>query len=77
MDELSMPLHTPKIKQQSEQWVKKGQTGPVQAKVHSSRTKRLGLGLLSFQGLIETNHNPKETMINAAYIRIALYILVT
>jgi hypothetical protein len=75
MDESAVYLHTPEIKQQSEQWTREGQTGPVKAKVPASRTKRPSPSFLSFAGFNWQNHYPKETMINSACIRIALYIL--
>jgi hypothetical protein len=43
IDELSVSFHMPETKQQSEQWAKKGKTGPVKAKVQVTKTTRLGL----------------------------------
>ncbi len=39
MDKSVVLLHTPETKQQSSQWLPKGQPGPVKAKVHATRTK--------------------------------------
>ncbi len=41
MDESAVSLHTPETKRQSKQWVKKGQPGPLKAKVHASRSKQM------------------------------------
>jgi len=43
MDESAVSFHTPETKQQSMQWVKKGQPGPVKARVHASRQKQMVL----------------------------------
>jgi hypothetical protein len=45
MDETMVCHHTPETKKQSMQWVKKGQPGPLKARVHASRTKQM---LLAF-----------------------------
>jgi DNA-binding transcriptional regulator YhcF (GntR family) len=41
MDESAVSFHTPETKRQSKQWVKKGQPGPLKAKVHASRSKQM------------------------------------
>jgi hypothetical protein len=76
MDELLVSLHTHHTKQHSEQCAKKEQKGPVKAKVHASQTKSLVLVFFDYQGIIYTNHTPKEAMVNAMYIRMWLYRLV-
>jgi hypothetical protein len=76
MDELSVSLHTLVTKQLSEQCAKKEKKGSVKAKVHASQTKSLALDFFDYQGIIYTNHAPKETMVNARYIRMLLYRLV-
>jgi hypothetical protein len=38
MDESAVSFHTPETKQQSMQWLLKGQPGPVKAKVRTTRT---------------------------------------
>jgi hypothetical protein len=43
MGESAVSFHTPETKQQSKQWVKKGQPGPLKAKVHTSRMKQMVL----------------------------------
>ncbi len=41
MDKSAMSFLTPETKQQYRQWLPKGQPGPVKAKVHVTRTKRM------------------------------------
>jgi uncharacterized protein YnzC (UPF0291/DUF896 family) len=41
MDESAALFHTPKTKQQSKQWLKKGEPGPIKAKVHATREKQM------------------------------------
>jgi hypothetical protein len=38
-DESAVSFHTPETKQQSKQWLKKGEPGPIKAKVHAIRAK--------------------------------------
>ncbi len=72
MDESAVSFHTPETKQQSKQWVKKGQPGPLKAKVHASRTKQMVLVFFDAKGVIYTNFVPKGQTVNASYIRTAL-----
>jgi hypothetical protein len=50
--------------------------GPVKAKAHAPQMKSLALVFFDYQGIIYTNHAPKETMVKARYIRMSLYRLV-
>jgi histone-lysine N-methyltransferase SETMAR len=71
MDESAVSFHTPETKQQSKQWVKKGQPGPLKAKVHASRTKQV-LVFFAAKSVIYTNFVPKGETVNVSYIRTAL-----
>jgi hypothetical protein len=55
MDELAVSFHTPETKQQSKQWLKKGEPGLIKAKVHATRAKQMVLAFLDSKGLIYTN----------------------
>ncbi len=72
MDESAVSFHTPETKQQSMQWLPKGQPGPVKAKVLATRTKQMVLAFLDSKGLIYTNYVPRGTTVNANYIVEAL-----
>ncbi len=72
MDKSAVSFHTPETKQQSMQWLPKGQPGPVKAKVHATRTKQMVLAFLNSKGLIYTNYVPKGTTVSANYIVEAL-----
>jgi hypothetical protein len=61
MDELAVSFHTPETKQQSMQWLPKGQPGPVKAKVHATRTKQMVLAFFDSKGLIYSNYMPRVT----------------
>ncbi len=67
-----MSFHTPQTKQQSKQWLVKGQRGPIKAKIHGSRTKQMVLAFFDSKGLIYMNHMPRGTTVNAKYIGEAL-----
>jgi hypothetical protein len=58
MDESAVSMHTPEMKLQSRQWLKKGAPGPIKAKVVASRTKQM----------VYTNHVPRGATVNADYI---------
>ncbi len=60
-----MSFHTPETKEQSKQWLKKGEPGPIKAKVHATRAKQMVLAFFNAKGLIYTNYVPKGTMVNA------------
>jgi histone-lysine N-methyltransferase SETMAR len=72
MDESAVSFHTPETKEQSKQWLKKGEPGPIKAKVHATRTKQIVLAFFDAKGLIYTNYVPKGTTVNANYIVEAL-----
>jgi hypothetical protein len=72
MDESAVSFHTPESKMQSKQWTKKGQSGPIKAKVHATRSKQMVLAFLDNEGLIYTNYVPKGQTANANYIVEAL-----
>jgi histone-lysine N-methyltransferase SETMAR len=74
MDESAVSFHTPKTKVQSKQWLKKGEPGPIKAKVHATRTKQMVLAFFNAKGLIYTNYVPKGATVNANYIVKALGI---
>jgi hypothetical protein len=46
MDKTMFCYHAPLTKKQSQQWIKKGQPGPIKAKVHVSQTKPILLAFL-------------------------------
>jgi [histone H3]-lysine36 N-dimethyltransferase SETMAR len=68
MDESMVSFHTPETKQQSKQWLKKGEPGPVKAKVQASRTRMMVMAFFDSKGLIYTHYVPKGTSVNANYI---------
>ncbi len=72
MDECAVSFHTPETKRQSRQWVKKGQQGPIKARVQASRTKQMVLVFFDAKGVIYTNFVPKGETVNASYIRTAV-----
>jgi alkyl sulfatase BDS1-like metallo-beta-lactamase superfamily hydrolase len=72
MDESAVSFHTPETKQQSMQWLPKGQPGLVKAKVHATRTKQMVLAFFDSKGQIYTNYVPRGTTVNANYIVEAL-----
>jgi histone-lysine N-methyltransferase SETMAR len=72
MDESAVSFHTPESKMQSKQWTKKGQPGPIKAKVHATRNKQMVLAFFDNEGLIYTNYVPKGQTVNANYIVDAL-----
>ena len=72
MDESSVSFHTPATKKQLKEWTKKGQPGPIKAKVHASRTSQMVLAFFDNKGPIYTNYVPRGTTVNAIYILGAL-----
>jgi histone-lysine N-methyltransferase SETMAR len=72
MDESAVSFHTTQTKQQSKQWLVKGEPGPIKAKVHASRSKQMVLVFFDLKGLIYMNYVPKGTTVNANYIVEAL-----
>jgi hypothetical protein len=65
-------FHTPETKRQYKQWVKKGQPGPLNAKVHAARVKQMVLVFFDAKGIIYTYYMPKGETVNASYIQTAL-----
>jgi hypothetical protein len=57
-------MHTHKTKQQSKQWLEKGVPGPVQAKVHATRTKTVVLAFFYSQGVLYNHYVPKGQTVN-------------
>ena len=72
VDESAVSFHTPETKKQSKQWTKKGQPGPLKAKVHASRSKQMVLVFFDAKGVIYTNYVPRGETVNADYIKKAL-----
>jgi hypothetical protein len=68
MDETMVCYHTPETKRQSKQWVKRGQPGPIKAKVHASWTKQMVMPFFDGKGLIYTHIVPKGQPVNANHI---------
>lgn len=68
MDETMVSFHTPETKRQSKQWTKKGSPGPLKAKVHATRTKKMVLAFFDSKGLVYTNIVPKGQTVNSDYI---------
>ena len=64
-DELVGSFHTPETKQQSKQWLKRGISGPIKAKVSTSRTKLMMKAFDDSKGLIYKNYAPRRTMVSA------------
>ena len=67
MDETMVSYHTPLTKKQSKKWVKRGQPGPIKARVQASRTKQMVMAFFDAKGLIYTHIVAKGVTINAAY----------
>ncbi len=61
-------MHTPERKLQSRQWLKKGNPGPMKAKVIASHTKQMVLAFFGDKGMIYTNHVPRGATVNSDYI---------
>jgi hypothetical protein len=68
MDETMLCYHTPQSKKQSQQWIEKGLSGPIMAKVQASRSKQMLLAFFDSKGLIYTHIVPRGSTVNAAYI---------
>jgi Transposase (partial DDE domain) len=67
MDETMVSYHTPETKKSSKQWIKKGQPGPLKARVHKSRMKQMVMAFFDSRGLIYTHIAPRGATINADY----------
>jgi hypothetical protein len=68
MDETMVWYHMPQRKKQSQQWIKKGQPGPIKAKAQASLTKQLMLASFDSSGLVYSHILPRGSTVNAAYI---------
>jgi hypothetical protein len=58
MDKLAVSFRTPEKKQQSKQWLKKGEPGPIKAIVHVTRAKQMVLTFFDAKGLISPTTCP-------------------
>ncbi len=72
IDESAVSMHTPTMKMQSKQWLKKGTPGPIKAKAAASRTKQMVLAFFNNEGVIYTNYVPRGATVNRDYIIKAL-----
>jgi hypothetical protein len=68
MDETMVCYHTPQSKKQSQQWIEKGQPGPIKAKVQASQSKQMLLTFFNSKGLIYKHIIPGGSTVNTAYI---------
>ena len=68
MDETMVSQHTPETKKQSKRLVKKGQPGPLKARVQASRIKHMVMAFFNSAGLIYTHIVPKGNAVNGACI---------
>jgi hypothetical protein len=68
MDESAVYMHMPETKLQSRQWLKKGNPGPIKAKVIASHTKQIVLMFFDDKGMIYMNHVPRGATVNTDYI---------
>jgi len=68
MDETMVSFHTPETKRQSKQWIPKGQPGPIKARVHASRKKKMVLVFFDAAGVLYTHIAKRGTAINGKYI---------
>jgi hypothetical protein len=58
VDESAFSFHTPETKQQSKQWLPKGQSGPIKAKAQDSRTMQMVPAFFDSKGIIYTTYVP-------------------
>jgi hypothetical protein len=72
MDESAISFYTPQTKWASKQWVKKGQPGPRNARVHAIRTKKMVLVFFYAKDVMYTKYIPKSKTVNAEYVKKAL-----
>ena len=68
MDESAVFFHMPETKNQSKQWVMKGQPGPIKARVHASWQKLMLLAYFDTDSVIYTDYMPRGKTVNAKYI---------
>jgi hypothetical protein len=62
MDERMVCYYPPQTKKQYQQWIKKGQLGPIKAKVHASQTNQILLGFFDGKGLIYSQIVPRAPL---------------
>jgi predicted HAD superfamily phosphohydrolase YqeG len=62
MDKTTICYHTSKKKEQSQQWIKKGQQGPIKAKVNANQTKEMLLAFFDNKGLIYLHIIPRAPL---------------
>jgi hypothetical protein len=62
MDESAVSMLTPEMKLQSTQWLKKGTTGPIKAKVIMRRTKQMVLAFFDRKCATCTSHGPRAPL---------------
>jgi hypothetical protein len=74
MDKTMVCYHTPQSKKQSQQWIQKGQPGPIKAKVQASRTKQMLLAFFDSKGLICMHIVPRGSTVNAAYMVLDVFM---
>lgn len=67
MDETMLADFIPERKRMSKQWLKKGSSAPVKAKVQESRNKRMVTTFFDSKGILFTTVAEKGTKINASY----------
>jgi hypothetical protein len=67
MDETMVLYHTPEKKKQSNQWISKGQPGPLKAPVHANWTKQMVMAFFNSRGLIYSHIIPRGAAIDATY----------
>jgi hypothetical protein len=59
----------PRNEKQLMQWVKKGQPGPIKARVYATRSKQTVLVFFDAKGVIYTNYVLKGKTVNTKYIK--------
>jgi hypothetical protein len=62
MDERMVCYYPPQTKKQYQQWIKKGQPGPIKAKVHASQTKQILLTFFDGKFLIYSQIVPRAPL---------------
>ena len=68
MDKSAVSFHTPESKEQSKQWLPKGQSGPIKAKVHTTRKKQMVMAFFDAEGPIYHHYVATGTKVNGDYI---------
>jgi histone-lysine N-methyltransferase SETMAR len=73
IDESVVSFHMPETRQQLKQWTKKGQPGPIKAKVHATRNKQIVLTFFDNKGLINTSYVPSGKTVNTLSRFLAIF----